>query len=998
MLVRKILDELNESQQLAVTAPRQPVLMIAGPGTGKTRALIARIVYEVHHYSIPPENILALTFSNKAAGEIKLRLTKILDSKAERIRTGTIHAFCLDILRKYHEPAGLNKYFSVCDDDYQNRLLKSLISGKVRENPERVAKGIQLAFSNFLLKGNPLPSFSAMIYENYETHLQKHGLIDYNQILVKTLALLKENKDILEQYRFLYQSILVDEFQDTDVVQYQIIKLLAEKHRNIFVVADDDQSIYSWRGANPENIRQYMDDFLIKEPVFLEINYRSGEKITQAAQAIVKSTDRIEPGKNIIPDAQKKDLIQVALFEEEGKEIEFIVKKIDEWHTAQKADYSEIAIIYPQHRFGDQIAVRLLKERIPYQQASGRNLLDQPKMARLLSYLKLIRNPIDNLVIEELVEVELGHHIYKQIQNYQNLNEKSTFRKALNDFSTRSEIGSDLRRRINAFIGNIANLVNLKSFYKFDSLVAEILNSSQDTEKTILEHNVEKIADVTLRENNKARNPKAQIWIYHSNEKLSFVACEMLQLFYQNRVHVLKNENLININPGDVAILLSPMNDHKLSCEVEILYDKTDEKRQGSLSTLFRIMQSKMKQSRAAFFRDYVVFDLETTGRDPEKCGIVEIAAVRVRDSKIIDEFQTLVNPGMPIEPEAQAVHHITEEDVRDAPDMKTAVKKMIGFAGKDLLIAHNGYSFDFKIMDRLSRSLTDDRLPNIRYDSLVFARHLYPSHRNSIDALAERFELDPGNRHRALDDVRVLHEIIQIMHEVAGKRESKTAGENLTEYVALGNLLEDKLVAVEDKIFFASGARKLLSPYSEILSKFASRFNYPEAELREKIRSRAEQAMPGITSYDMKDDVFKRMLEMADQFKHLPVEQAIAEFLSFILLINPQDGLGSIDAVSLLTYHAAKGLEFDHVIIMGLEDDTMPSFFAYKKDDQDDRPVAKKLEEQKRLLYVGITRARKEVILTAVKNRFGKMQKSSPFLKEMTDLVGQSDLPILRL
>ncbi len=998
MSVRKILDELNKSQLKAVTAPRQPVLMIAGPGTGKTRALIARIVYEVHHYNIPPENILALTFSNKAAGEIKLRLTKILDSKAEKVRTGTIHSFCLDILRKYHEPAGLNKYFSICDDDYQNRLLKSLISGKVRENPERVVKGIQLAFSNFLLKGNPLPSFSAMVYEKYENHLQKHGLIDYNQILVKTLSLLKANKDILDQYRFLYQSVLVDEFQDTDIVQYQIIKMLAEKHRNIFVVADDDQSIYSWRGANPENIRQYMDDFLIEEPVFLEINYRSGEKITRVAQAIVKSTDRIEPDKIIIPDAQKEDLIQVALFEEEGKEIEFIVKKINEWHTAQKADYSEIAIIYPQHRFGDQIAVRLLKERIPYQQASGKNLLDQPKMVRLLSYLKLIRNPADNLVLEELVEIELGHHTYKQVQNYQNLGEKATFRKALNDFSNRAEIGSDIRRRTNAFIGNIANLVNLKSFYKFDSLVQEILRSSQDMEKTMLEHNVEKISDVSFKENNKSRNPKAQIWIYHTNEQLSFVGCQMLQPLYQNRVHVLKNENIININPMDVVILLSPMKDQKFSCEVEILHDKTDEKRKGSISTLFRRMQSSMKQSRTPFFRDYVVFDLETTGRDPEKCGIVEIAAVRVRDSKITDEFQILVNPGMPIEPEAQAVHHITEEDIRDAPDMKTAVKKMIDFAGNDLLIAHNGYSFDFKIIDRYSRGLLNDRLPNTRYDSLVFARHLYPSKQNSIDALADRFKLDPGNRHRALDDVRVLHEIIQKMHQVAIKREMRVAGENLTEYVALGNLLEDKLAAVEDRIFFASGARKLLSPYSEILSKFAVRFNYPEAELREKIRSRAEQVVAGITAYDMKDDAFKRMLEIADQFKHQPVDQAIAEFLSFILLINPQDSLGSIDAVSLLTYHAAKGLEFDHVIIQGLEDDTMPSFFAYKKDDQDDRPVAKKLEEQKRLLYVGITRARKEVILTAVKNRFGKMQKSSPFLKEMTNSVDLSDLPILRL
>ena len=249
-----LISELNEKQKSAVTRPRQPVLVIAGPGTGKTRTLIARILYQIENLQINPGQILALTFSNKAAGEIKNRLEKILKSNAEKIKVCTFHSFCLDILRKNYEEAGLVKTFSVCDGDYQKRLLKQLMISRVRENIDRKINGILLAFSNHMLKGKTLPVFSAAIFNDYTRHLHKHNLIDYDQVLLKTLTLLNTNSDILDQYRFLNQAILIDEFQDTDPIQYQIIKLLAEKHGNIFVVADDDQSIYAWRGASPANI------------------------------------------------------------------------------------------------------------------------------------------------------------------------------------------------------------------------------------------------------------------------------------------------------------------------------------------------------------------------------------------------------------------------------------------------------------------------------------------------------------------------------------------------------------------------------------------------------------------------------------------------------------------------------------------------------------------------------------------------------------------------
>ena len=171
-----LISELNEKQKSAVTHPRQPILVIAGPGTGKTRTLIARILYQIENLHINPGQILALTFSNKAAGEIKNRLEKILKSNVEKIKISTFHSFCLDILRKNHEEVELNKTFSVCDSDYQKRLLKQLMISRVRENIDRKINGILLAFSSHILKGKTLPVFSAAIYDEYTRHLQKHNL------------------------------------------------------------------------------------------------------------------------------------------------------------------------------------------------------------------------------------------------------------------------------------------------------------------------------------------------------------------------------------------------------------------------------------------------------------------------------------------------------------------------------------------------------------------------------------------------------------------------------------------------------------------------------------------------------------------------------------------------------------------------------------------------------------------------------------------------------
>ncbi len=977
------ISELNEKQKLAVTHPRQPVLVIAGPGTGKTRTLIARILYQIENLHINSGQILTLTFSNKAASEIKNRLERILKSNAEKIKVSTFHSFCLDILRKNYAEAGLTKTFSVCDSDYQKRLLKQLMIRRIRENIDRKINGILLAFSNHILKNKTLPVFSSAIYNEYSRHLQKHHLIDYDQILMKTLNLLNENEDILNQYRFLNQAVLLDEFQDTDPIQYQIVRLLAEKHGNIFVVADDDQSIYAWRGANPINIRTYMEDFNIEKPIFLDINYRSGSGIMDTAQKIVQSTDRIEPGKVINSPIDKSGSIQIQTFTDEEQEIEFLIHKISDWVENSHIPLSDIALIYPRHQFGERISSYLIKHKIPHQMAAGKNLTDNPLMQKISLYLKLIRDPADSLILEELVETELGYHIYKQVQETSQI-KKISFRKALSEISLQETISYQLRRQINTFVGNIANLVNLKSFYNFKQLINEILKSTQEISVSVLNDNLSHIKPIDYKYSNQIKSTLSEIWIYHSDEKIRFIAKSMLEAAFNKQILELTHEKLIHLKKEDIVLLLEPFPVEDLLCPYVNILSTEAHRRNGILSHLFRWLQIQLSPTKTKIFDNYIVFDLETTDKNPDTCGIVEIAAVKIENGKKVDEFHSLINPGMPIKSAAHAIHNISNDDVESAPSIEEVWPKFEKFIGKSILIAHNGYAFDFKIIDRIVKKLKKPKLKNIRYDSLILARNLFPNAQNSIDGLVDRYKLNAGQRHRAFDDVSVLHEIFQKLLTVINQNEIYSQGEEFTEYVALGNVIENQVTATEDKIYFMAGIRKLLSPYSSFRKKYAERFNIGDHELRNNLIRIKERIAPDIQDYETSDDFFKRILEVAEEFNKFEIDLAIAEFLSYISLINPQDCLKNIDAVSLLTYHSAKGLEFDRVFLIGVEDEQIPSFFAYKTDDDDDRPITEKIEEQKRLFYVGITRAKSEVIMTLVKNRFGRRQKSSPFLDEI--------------
>ena len=972
---KSVFKELNQNQYAAVSSGREPVLVLAGPGTGKTRLLIARVVWLIEREKIAPDQILALTFTNKAANEMKTRLTKYLGGNAGLVNTSTFHAFALSLLRKYHSQAGLAKFFAVCDQEYQFRLVQNLAAPYVRDNLDNKVQGILLAFSNHQIKKRKLPQFTTELFVKYQEHLSRHHLIDFDQIIVKCKDLLLGNPDILTEYRHLYPAVLIDEFQDTDPIQYDILKLLTDESKNIFVVADDDQSIYSWRGADPENITRYMKDFNIKHPVFLEINYRSGDKILAAAKRIIEKTNRIEPNKNLKVTDKKDDSLDLKFFMDEKTEIEYILKKIEDWQL-QKVDYKDIAIIYPYHKMGQQLEKHLLQAQIPFQLAEGKSLFDHPAIKKVILYLRLIRDSEDPIALEELTMHELGPTISGMIKQTA-ITESISFRKALYKYyrDRTHRLSHDMRLKIQDFVNYLANLVNLKDFYSFVQLLDEIYSTVDEKEYSSLAGFAAKLQPVTeigqLSQFKSVLLNGGNIYINHSDERFRFLAAEMIQ-------QVLKTSVTESIDDAQVVIALEPFS--KTDKRVIPVYDLKNQKRRGGLSCLFKFLQWYTTKDERDILKNYVVLDLETTDKDAEICGIVEIAAIRVENSIIKDQLHTLINPEIPISQGAKSVHNISDQDVQNKPTIQEFWPAFKKFIGDSILIAHNGHQFDFPILDRFAKNLDGTRLKNIRFDSLVMARRVFPGQANSIDALMERFKLTAKVRHRALDDVVVLIDIVNKLQKIRSDDTKQSTLEIVLDIVALGNFIEDRISSQEDQIFFTCGSRRLLSPYSRIRSIYARMYNYDDTEIQEQVRNKIKLLQP----YQSEEDLWQRIKELAHQFNAYQIDEAIVHFLAFISLNSGQDQLQDINTVSLLTFHAAKGLEFDKVILLGLENNSMPSFRALRNESDDDRPIAQKIEEQRRLFYVGITRARTELVLTAVKNRGGWERESSPFLKDI--------------
>ncbi len=412
MDITTILDPLNDAQREAVSAPLQPMLVLAGAGSGKTRVLVHRLAWLMQVENFSPHTLMAVTFTNKAASEMRGRVEHLLHLDTRGMWLGTFHGLAHRLLRRHAQEAGLPEAFQVLDSDDQYRLIRRLLRemnlDEGRWPPRQVQWYINANKDEGLrpqhLVANDLFERQMLeIYQAYEQHCQRAGLVDFAELLLRAHEVLRERASLLAHYQRRFQQILVDEFQDTNAIQYAWLRLLSGDNENLFVVGDDDQSIYGWRGAKVENLQRFQQDFPNHRLVRLEQNYRSTGRILEAANGLI-SHNRGRLGKKLWTEGDKGEPISVYAAFNDQDEARFVIDRIQQ-RLEQGCLGSDIAILYRSNAQSRLFEELLLAAGIPYRVYGGLRFFERAEIKSALAYLRLLVNREDDPSFERVVNL-----------------------------------------------------------------------------------------------------------------------------------------------------------------------------------------------------------------------------------------------------------------------------------------------------------------------------------------------------------------------------------------------------------------------------------------------------------------------------------------------------------------------------------------------------------------------------------------------------------------
>mgnify|MGYP001000434233 FL=1 len=425
-----LLNGMNDRQAEAVQTTEGPLLIMAGAGSGKTRVLTHRIAYLIDEKMVNPWNILAITFTNKAAREMRERAEK-LKTEAQDCLIATFHSMCVRILRREADHIGYNRNFTIVDPGEQRTLMKRILKNlnlDPKKWNERAILGTisnakndlidEVAYAN--LAGDMYTEIVAKCYTAYQKELRQSEAMDFDDLIMLTLRLFDQNPDVLTYYQQRYQYIHVDEYQDTNHAQYQLVKLLASRFKNICVVGDADQSIYGWRGADMQNILDFEKDYPEAKVVLLEENYRSTKTILQAANDVIKNNRNRRPKNLWTQNADGENIVYYRANDEQDEAL-FVAKTIDELSSTSDYVYRDFAVLYRTNAQSRNIEESLLKANIPYTMVGGTKFYSRKEIRDVISYLNLIANTSDNISFERVVNEPkrgVGPGTVEKIRNF----------------------------------------------------------------------------------------------------------------------------------------------------------------------------------------------------------------------------------------------------------------------------------------------------------------------------------------------------------------------------------------------------------------------------------------------------------------------------------------------------------------------------------------------------------------------------------------------------
>ncbi len=408
-----ILADLNPAQKQAVEAPDGPLLILAGPGSGKTRVITHRIAYLIRVRGVSPHRIMAVTFTNKAARELKERLSHLVSAALPELTVGTFHAICARILRKDGQAIGVEPHFVIYDDQDQLSLIKRTMQG-LNLDPKQYAPGSIVAAISAAKSQTWTPAeymtrsrsyfdeVVGRVYEQYQTLLDESSAVDFDDLLMKTVHLFRAHPDVIGSYQSRYLHLLVDEFQDTNTVQYELIKQLGGHYRNVCVVGDPDQSIYSWRSADVRNILSFERDYPEARVILLEQNYRSTQKILETASSVISANRQRKPNK-LWTENEPGEPVSVIETYTEQEEAQFVVSEIDRLVERGDATLSDCAIMYRTNAQSRALEEAFVRYGMPYKLVAGTRFYERREVKDIVAYLRLIQNPNDNVSLLRII-------------------------------------------------------------------------------------------------------------------------------------------------------------------------------------------------------------------------------------------------------------------------------------------------------------------------------------------------------------------------------------------------------------------------------------------------------------------------------------------------------------------------------------------------------------------------------------------------------------------
>jgi superfamily I DNA/RNA helicase/DNA polymerase III epsilon subunit-like protein len=945
----------SPSQREAIEAGREPLLVLAGPGAGKTFCLIERIRYLIGTLALRPERLCAFTFTNKAAGEIAERLARSLGNSAATVKTGTIHAFCAELLREFGDRVGLERGFGIVDDRQQRAVLRRL------GVPNRWHGRLLTRFATHRFCSASFEySRDGDIFDRYQRFLDDRNLVDFDQLVLRTAELLGD-ANVVTRIAARWDCILVDEFQDLNPVQYSVIRDIGRAHRHVFAVGDDDQSIYSWAGADPRVFLTFMNDFSLRRHVQLRENRRCPRTIVNRAHRLIEINAPLLGRKELAVDRDSPFDVMARTFPDEDSEIASVIEDLRRDRTRHGLSWGDYALLYRKHQIGDLAEAGLLSAGLPCRLAQGRALGEDPVCEYVVAALRVIAHR-DDLQDDGFLEVVLPGPLVDDARAKAGTTRSLVAQLQLAANALPREHGD--AKKIKRALYTLRNLAALgRRHAAVGSLVEEILSQRVGVYRTTLEEHHDALTDP-------AGDPAVVELADHLGRAV------------RTRTPIV----LPRLGGAEIAL-------KGMLAEVGVAVchpgEGNDSPCHPSLETtspvaLFKAAQLLRMGSFRNEFRDFTAIDLETTDTNVASAEIVEIAAVRVRDGVIRDELSMLVRPRCPITPGAARAHQITERDVAHAPYLEEVWPRVAEFCGSDVLVAHNGYQFDFPLLRRLTGA------EHCTYDTLPLARELHSGSAKLSD-LAARFGIDPGISHRALDDARTLGHVFLALGESKIVRARKTSLVHVLDYLGVALALWNGDLDDEGQLL-----RRLCRPFS--LGRYSDCLEFYRAERElagdptlptarvliqllggEEAMRRVRAERKASERYPVAMGRLRRLMQACTTES---LGDQIDELLERVALSSKDGVVPARERVNLLTLHSTKGLEFSRVYILGVEDGQLPGGTRLHPATQ------KEIEEARRLLYVGMTRARDRLVLTRAERRGGQRTGGHRFLDEMGLLV----------